>query len=155
MTGIGPESFQQLLPLACEWAQAQEQHILEQGVGLTREQIVDAVAVGVAQPNRVRLLRVDQIPVPEHPALSAAAEATQLISPFTAGLTLHHGIFIRSDCWGQRRLVVHELTHTAQYERLGGFRPFLERYLWECLNIGYPAAPMEQEALTVERRLCG
>jgi hypothetical protein len=144
-----------LLPLACAWAEPQEQRILKQGVGLTADQVVDAEVIGVADPARVRLLRVDQIPVPEHPALRAAAEATSLISPLTAGLTLRHGIFIRSDCWGQRRLVVHELEHTAQYERLGGFQHFLECYLWECLSIGYPAAPLEQEAIGTERRLCG
>jgi len=152
---ISPEQFRQLLPLACAWAEPQEQRILKQGVGLTADQVADAEVIGVANPARVRLLRVDQIPVPEHPALRAAAEATSLISPLTAGLTLRHGIFIRSDCWGQRRLVVHELAHTAQYERLGGFQHFLEQYLWECLTIGYPAAPLEQEAIAVERRLCG
>ncbi len=80
--------------------------------------------------------------------LRAAAEATQLISPSTAGLTVRYGIFIRADCWGDRGLVFHELVHTLQYERLGGFEPFLRQYLHECLTIGYPAAPMEQEAVT-------
>jgi hypothetical protein len=152
---ISTEEFQQLLPLACEWAEQQERHILKQGVGLTPGQMADAKLIGMADAARIRLLSGEQIPVPEHPALRAAAEATSLISPLTAGLTLRHGILIRSDRWGQRRLVVHELAHTAQYERLGGFRPFLERYLWECLSIGYPAAPMEQEAIATERRLCG
>ena len=34
------------------------------------------------------------------------------------------------------------------------FRQLLQ-YLWECLTIGYPAAPLEQEAIGTERRLCG
>jgi len=38
---------------------------------------------------------------------------------------------------------------------LGGFRPFLEKYLRECLSIGYPAVPMEREAIATERRLYG
>jgi hypothetical protein len=155
VTTISPAQFQVLLPLACGWAEQQEQRILEQGVSLAADQVADAEIIGVADPARVRLLRVDQIPVPEHPTLRAAAEATSLISPLTAGLTLRYGIFIRADCWGQRRLVAHELAHTAQYERLGGFQPFLQRYLWECLTIGYPEAPMEQEAIATERRLCG
>ena len=120
MNLITPEQFQALLPLACQWAEEQEQAILERGVGLTPEETAHARVIGVAQPARVRLLRVEEIPVPEHPALRAAAEATHLISPFTAGLTLRYGIFIRSDCWGQCRLVVHELAHAAQNERLGG-----------------------------------
>ncbi|HEX4665027.1 MAG TPA: hypothetical protein VH207_00400 [Chthoniobacterales bacterium] len=60
---------------------------------------------------------------------------------------------MRSDCWRDRALVAHELAHTAQYERLGGIAPFLKQYLFECLTIGYPAAPMEQEAIAEARRL--
>jgi hypothetical protein len=93
----------------------------------------------------VRLLYVCQIPIPEHPALRAAAEVTQLISPLTTGLTLRYGIFIRSDCRFHRGTVVHELAHAAQYERFGGIELFLRRYLWECITLGYPQAPMEQE----------
>jgi hypothetical protein len=98
---------------------------------------------------------VEEIPLPENPALRSAAEATGLISPLTIGLTLRYGIFIQADSWGERRLLVHELAHVAQYERLGGFRPFLQRYLMECITIGYPEAPLEQEAKHVEREICG
>jgi hypothetical protein len=91
--------------------------------------------------------------MPEHPLLRAAANDTQLISPNTGGLTLRYGIFICADCWGDRRLVFHELVHVWQYEKLGGFQPFLQQYLHECVTIGYPAAPMEQEAITTTARL--
>ena len=154
MSMISQEQFKMLLPLACAWAEEQECIILRNGVPLSFTQMTDAKSAGVTHPERIRLLRVAQIPVPEHPALRAAAEDTQLISPRTAGLTLRYGIFIRSDCWGDRRLVVHELVHTFQYERLGGFQQFLEQYLYECITIGYPAAPMEQEAVTTTARLC-
>ncbi len=93
--------------------------------------------------------------MPQNPALKMAAEATGLLSPLTAGLTLRYGIFIRVDCWGQHRIVVHELAHVAQYERLGEFEPFLRQYLQECLTFGYPGAPLEQEAKKVERQICG
>ena len=152
---ITPDQFQALLPLACAWAEEQEGHILREGVPLSAGQIVDAKRIGLAYPERVRLRVVDEIPLPENPALRAAAEATALISPLTAGLTLRYGIFIQSDYWCHRRLVVHELAHVAQYERLGGFRPFLQQYLFECLTIGYPEAPLEQEAKNIENRFCG
>ncbi|MFO0912065.1 MAG: hypothetical protein U0795_03860 [Pirellulales bacterium] len=152
---ITPEQFQQLLPLVCEWAEDQERVVLRDGEPLTSAQTADAVAIGVAHPDRVRLLKVDSIPVPQHPALRAAGEATRLISPLTGGLALRYGIFIRADCWGDRRLVFHELVHTRQYERLGGFQPFLQQYLQECITVGYPAAPMEQEAIDTTARLCG
>jgi len=51
--------------------------------------------------------------------------------------------------------LVHELVHTGQYERLGGVRPFLERYLRECLTIGYPMGALEQEAIRIAEEICG
>ncbi len=87
--------------------------------------------------------------------MRAAAEITQLISPITEGLTLRYGIFIQSNCGFDRAMVVHELAHTAQYERFGGFEPFLRRYLSECLTFGYPEAPMEQEVISLTSRICG
>ena len=152
---ISREQFQALVPLACEWAEEQEGHILREGKPLNAGQIQDAKRIGVVHPERVRLRAVEEIPLPETPALGVAAEATGLISPLTIGLTLRYGIFIQADSWAERRLIVHELAHVAQYERLGGFRPFLERYLLECITIGYPEAPLEQEAKQVENELCG
>ena len=101
------------------------------------------------------MLQVLQIPSQAHPALVAAAKATNLISPATHGLTLRYGILVRTDCWGQRPLIVHELVHTSQYERLGGFEAFLRRYLLECITPpGYPDGPMEQEAVITAAKLC-
>jgi hypothetical protein len=69
-------------------------------------------------------------------------------------MTLRYGIFVRSDCWGDRRLLVHELVHVAQYERLGGFRAFLRQYLQECITPGYPFGELEQEAKRAELAYC-
>lgn len=155
MSNITPQQFEMLLPLAAAWAAEQERTILQSGVALTESQLADAKQVGVLFPEQVRLLRVAKIPTPNHPMLSAAATATGLISSSTAGMTFHHGIFIRTDCWGQRLLVAHELVHTTQYERLGSFEAFLRPYLLECITPpGYPNGPMEQEAITASRRLC-
>ena len=147
--------FEMLLPLAAAWATEQEQKIVCDGVPLSEKEIVDARAIGVQSPNRVRLLQVETIPRPSQPQLKAACDAIDFLTPATRGLTLGYGIFIRSDCWGDRLLVVHELAHVAQYERLGGVLPFLRRYLYECLTVGYSLAPLEQEAIAVTARVCG
>jgi len=60
---------------------------------------------------------------------------------------------VRLDFLGDRFLVAHELVHTAQYERCGSIAAFLRQYLHECLSIGYPDAPMEQEAILTSERL--
>jgi len=150
---LTPEQFEQILPLAVAWAEEQEKRILDSGVALTPAQIRDAHAVGVSYPERVRLFMIGAIPMPEQPVLRAAGEVTGLISPFTAGLTLRYGIYIRSDLEGDRALIAHELVHTGQYERCGSILAFLRQYLHECLTIGYPAAPMEQEAILISARV--
>ena len=150
---LSPEQFEELLPLAAAWAEQQEERILETGVGLSASQVSDARQVGVVHPERVRLLAVPSIPTPKHPVLRAAGEATGLISPFTAGLALRHGIYVRRDFADDRILVAHELVHSAQYERFGSFAAFLRQYLHECLTIGYPDAPMEQEAILKSEEL--
>jgi len=152
---ITQEQFKVLLPLATAWAEKQEGVVLRDGIPLNKLQMTDAQILGINQPEKVRLLNVAVIPLPDDPLLEAAAQSIQLITPRTIGLTLRYGIFVRSDCWGDRGLIVHELVHTSQYERLGGFVPFLQQYLYECNTIGYPAAPMEQEAITTTARLVG
>ncbi len=149
--------FERLLPLAARWVEALETRILREGVPLSEQGIADAGALGVQAPERVRLLALARAPIPSDLTLKTAVAAIRFLTPTTCGLALRHGIFIRSDWWGDRRLVAHELAHTAQYERLGGIEPFLRRYLYECLTIGYPAAPMEQEAIVAASRLdvCG
>lgn len=148
-----PEQFDEILQLAAAWAEQHEALILASGSPLSGSQLADARQAGVAEPERVRLLAAPTIPMPEHPILRAAGEATGLISPFTAGLTLRYGIYIRSDFIGDRFLIAHELVHTGQYERLGSITGFLRQYLHECLSIGYPAAPMEREAILGAERL--
>lgn len=151
---FSPAQFQVLLPLAAQWVTEQEERILREGVPLTEEEIADARAVGVRDPERVRLLQVDAIPSPAHPMLKAACAAIEFLTSVPRGLTLQYGIFVRADCRRDRHLVVHELVHTSQYERLGGIRPFLSNYLFQCATIGYCKAPLEQEAIEVAQRVC-
>jgi hypothetical protein len=146
--------FETLLPHAVEWAAAQEQRVLREGVPLSPAELADAKAAGVREPERIRLLRVESVPVPADPQLRAAAETVHFLTPETRGLTLQYGVFVRWDCWQDRHLLAHEFVHTAQYERLGGLLPFLRQYLHECLTIGYANAPMELEASAMAARIC-
>jgi hypothetical protein len=145
--------FENLLPLAANWAAKQEERMLRVGVPLSKQELMDARAIGVREPQRVRLLQLDRVPRPSHPMLKAAAAAIQFLTPATCGLTLRYGIFVRSDCWRDRALIAHELVHVMQYERLGGILPFLRQYLFQCLTIGYPEAPLEQEAILLTRKI--
>jgi hypothetical protein len=149
------DRFEMLVPLAAKWAIEQERRILTYGLPLSELEIADAKAAGVQNPHLVRVLCVETIPSPGHPILKLAQAAIRFFVPAPRGLALQYGIFIRSDCWRNRSIVVHELVHTAQYERLGGILPFLRKYLSECLTIGYSDSPLEREAITTADRILG
>ncbi len=134
------------LPLVVRWAEREQEFILKNGVPLGEASLSDALAMGVTHPERIRLLKVERIPRSGNSFLNGLGKVAGLISEATAGMTLYYGIFIRSEYWQDRQLIAHECVHTAQYERMGGLRPFLGRYLHECLDLGYLNAPMEQEA---------
>lgn len=146
--------FINLIPKAVLSAKEQEQKILMNGTPLSDSQIEDAKIIPVNHPEKVKLLRVNHIPLPEDPELKFALQALQIITPNTRGLTLQYGIFIKNDCWNNRELIIHELVHTSQYERLGGIQQFLNQYLTECIQFGYPQAPLEQEAIKRTKLIC-
>jgi hypothetical protein len=141
-----------VLPIACLWVKRQESAILRHGVPLTEDLLKDARKLGIQFPERVRLRVVNEVPA-MHPLLRFAARRIGLCSPETSGMSLRYGIFVRANFWGDRSLVIHELAHTLQYERMGGIRPFLKQYLYECLvTPGYPFGDLEQEAIQTEEQ---
>ena len=135
-----------LVPFASWWVRERERRALARGVGLSEPQMADAISAGVLSPDRVRLLTVRRIPVFEHRLLQPFAFLLRGVFATTAGLTAGHGILVCEAWRNDRRLMVHELAHVAQYERFGGIRPFLRTYLRECLLYGYPFGSLEQEA---------
>ena len=149
------DQLEQILPIAAQWATEQERRVLCEGVRLSEPELADAKSIGVRNPERVRLLRVDTIPVPAHPMLRAAAASISFLTSAPSGLALEYGIFIRADRWRERELIAHELVHAAQYQRLGGILPFLQTYILQCVTVGYRNAPLELEAVATSARICG
>jgi len=144
-----------ILPMANVWVVQQERRILRDGVPLDSTQSADARRVGILHPERVRVLHVSTVPLPGR-WLSGVARCFGGASlRDTSGLSAQYGIFIRARFATDRQLLVHELTHTHQYERMGGIRPFLRQYLSECLTVGYFMAGMEVEARETAERVCG
>lgn len=134
-----------ILPSAIAWAEAQSQLVLSAGIALSERGIVDARAVGVTSPERVRVALVPSLPLPEDPTLHAIALDTGLLGPGMVGLTLGHAIFIVQG-HDTRRLLTHELRHVHQYEVAGSIAEFLPIYLQQVASFGYRDAPFEVDA---------
>src|SRR5438045_7640523 len=123
-------------------------------MSLSEIEMTDAKAIGVRNPERVRLLRVDSVPIPAHPMLRAAAASINFLTAAPRGLALQNGIFVRADHWRDRALIAHELVHTAQFQRLGGILPFLQTYIFQCATVGYPNETLDLEAIAIVAMVC-
>lgn len=141
-----------LLPLVWVWARRQERAILQSGKPLREGELLDARRAGVQHPERVRVLVLPSVPPRLPRALRELAERCAWGPATVTGMALGYGIFVRAEQGSSRRLLVHELAHVAQYERLG-VRPFLKLYLHQCLTSGYPHGLLEAEAKQIARDL--
>ncbi len=144
-----PPLLRQLLPAAIAWVIEQSLHIARLGVPLPQAMLAVAKDVGVARPERIRVMLVDRIPVPKDPVLRLAALRAGLLPPGAVGLTLGYGIYVK---WGHQtvRLLSHECRHVFQYEVFETIDRFLAAYLEEMLTYGYAAMPLELDAQAVE-----
>ncbi|EIJ41338.1 hypothetical protein BegalDRAFT_0419 [Beggiatoa alba B18LD] len=134
-----------LIPRVITWAEEVANQVAISGVALTATQIADAKIVGVQQPERIRLLIVDTIPLPEEAELHAAAQQIGFLSDNISGLTLGYAILIRSG-YLNRTLLSHECRHVAQCEQAGSMDIFLSIYLTTVVLMGYENCPFEQDA---------
>lgn len=147
--------LEQFLPLACQWAQTQEQLILERGAALTPQHASDARRAGVQDYSRIRVLVVERLPLPDDEQLAGLARSNNIITAASRGAGIGHGIIIRADCWGDRELLVHQLVHVAQCERSGGLEAFVQQYLRERLTCAhFTVGPLEDEARRIAREIC-
>ncbi|MDP7423443.1 MAG: hypothetical protein QGH40_16345 [bacterium] len=146
--------YQNMLPLACQWVEEQEALILRKGHSLSPDLLPYAERIGIDHLDRVRVLPIASIPLPQNPVLMKTCRQIQLITPQTAGLAMRYGIYVRLDCTTNVNVLIHELVHVAQYEKLGGIFQFLQRYLFEIVAVGYPNGPLEQEAAKLTREIC-
>ncbi|MES2438484.1 MAG: hypothetical protein V4584_05440 [Verrucomicrobiota bacterium] len=136
-----------VLPVATQWVEWHERKILRQGAPLSPVGLADAVRMGVAHPEKIRLMTVERIPMLNSLFMRILARFAPAVSANTVGLSLRYGIYVREPWSHERNLIAHECVHTGQYERLGSVGAFLLAYFTECLETGYSDAPMEQEAI--------
>lgn len=150
------EQFDHFVPLAYQWAKEQEAFILRHGATLSARQMADARLVGVQDPDRIRVLVVDRMPLPEeHPELAEAARYAQIITDASRGIAIGHGVIIRVDSWTNRELLLHQLVHVAQCERSGGLESFVREYLFDRQNArDFSVGSFEDEARGLAREIC-
>lgn len=131
-----------LLPFGTRWAEKQESLILREGRPLSEWETMWATDVGVRKPEAVRILPVPRIPTPG----SWFTRLLRIFSEGPTGMAVNYGIYLEASQATNPSLLVHELTHVAQFERLGGIEAFLKEYITQCIRDGYWESEMEKEA---------
>lgn len=92
---ITKEMLAVLLPKAIEWCSAMSEAAGATGAPLTSPALEDARAVGVGEPERIRVLVVNSIPTPDDPLLASAAAAIGFLGSNTNGLALGYSLLWR------------------------------------------------------------
>jgi hypothetical protein len=152
---IDQTTFEQLLPLAYQWTKAQEEFVLVHGTSLSPQHMADARLAGVRDCERIRILVVDRIPLPEDGELAEAARSARIITEDTRCVGFGHAIIIRAEAWGDRELLLHNLVHIAQYERSGGLEQWVGQYLFDRQNSAtFTMGSLEDEARRIAREIC-
>jgi len=134
-----------VLPLGARWVQRQEAAILRDGRPLSEWETMWATDVGVKRPEDVRILPVPRVPTPGAWFTRMLSVLFGFLSEGPTGMAVSYGIYLEASQATNPSLLVHELTHVAQFERLG-VEGFLREYLTQCARDGYWEAAMEQEA---------
>ena len=102
-----------------------------------------ARAVGVQQPERIRIEFANQLPLPDIQPLRGVV--VKLFTPEMAGVTFGHSIIIRKE-HGDDRLFSHEFRHVFQYEQFGSIAAFIKEYMQQVAVYGYQYMPLEIDA---------
>lgn len=132
-----------LAPSVTRWAEDQQRRILRDGTALDERSSEFARSLRIPHPERIRVLRMERIPLPVPSFLVDLAARCGMPVFAPGGMALGRGIYLLP---GQEASLRHELVHVAQYARLGGIQAFMRAYLLQCLTVGYAEADLEEEA---------
>jgi len=133
-------------PFAWWWLRRNEKIALRLGRKLNEEELRWAEQLEILYPHKIRVLNVARIPSPVPNWIENFMQRRGYPVGSAVGMCMRYGIYIVEKHSNNKALLAHEIVHTHQFERLGGFWHFLRQYLYEMLLLGYRNAPLENEA---------
>ena len=139
------ESFNAILSQAQLWVKQQEEKFSHSGRQLSIQEFFMAKAMGVQYPEQVRVVVIADFPIPTQQPLLNEYKNIGFTSPEVGGQAFGYTILIKPRYAGKDWLLLHELVHVAQFERIG-IKRFVARYLTELKTLGYRDSLIEIEA---------
>lgn len=143
--------LEHFFPRVLSWYEQVEIELLPKGRPLSSREAEFAIRVGVKEPSRVRIVVLDDFPLPSDPELRKEAERIGMGSKTEGGRTNGYVIMLKAWTAENNSVVSHELVHIGQQDRLGR-ESFLRRYLIEVEMMGYARSPLELDAYAKQSR---
>jgi len=134
-----------MLPRVIDWYETVEAQFLPLGRPLSSRELVIAESLDVGEPGKIRVVILDQFPMPTDPELFREAKRLGFDNGNVVGRTNGNVIFLKPEASTDETVLAHECVHVGQIRRLG-VRAFLREYVLELETVGYRRAPLELEA---------
>lgn len=131
-----------------EWAEKIDTEGLQVGHPLDQKHLDIAKEIGIKNPEKIRLVYVDEVPFPrENSLLKFIGETAGLIGDgiVNNAQVFGYSIYIRKGFQMDTPKLAHELVHVLQVER-ASFKDVLSGHLLGVLEHGYEDSPIEAEA---------
>jgi hypothetical protein len=145
------EKIEYFFPRALSWYNQVEADLLPKGRPLSPSETEFAIRAGVKEPSRVRIVVLDEFPLPSDPDLRKEAERFGMGNKHEGGRTNGYVIMLKEWTAENNSVISHELVHIAQQDHLGR-EAFLRRYLIEMEMMGYARSPLELDAYAKQSR---
>jgi hypothetical protein len=143
--------LEHFFPRVLSWYEQVEVELSPTGRPLSQREAEFASRVGVKDPTRVRIVVLEDFPLPADAELRNEAERIGMGSKTEGGRTNGYVIMLKPWAADKDAVVSHELVHIGQQDRLGR-ASFLRRYLIEMEMMGYARSPLELDAYARQSR---
>jgi len=143
-----------VLPQYIAWATDTEVSGLKIGEALDEKQLVIAKEIGIKNPEKVRLVYVDEVPFPyENLVLKVVGEALGFIGEgiINNAQVFGYSIYIRNGYQLTTPNLAHELVHVLQIER-SSLKQVITQHFADLVQYGYENSPLEVEAFKAEEK---
>ncbi len=137
-----------VLPPYIDWATQTEAQGLVSGVALEAKQLLIAKEIGIKQPEKIRLVYVEQVPFPHDNALlKTVGEALGFIGDgiVNNAQVFGYSIYVRTGYELTTPRLAHELVHVLQIER-SSLEAVVTQHFSDLATYGYNDSPLEVEA---------
>ncbi|NKF52671.1 hypothetical protein G3R49_19110 [Shewanella sp. WXL01] len=146
-----------LLPQYVSWAYDVDAKGLEVGIPLKEREILLATEIGIQNPEKVRIIYVDEVPFPyENYALKILGEALGFVGEgiVNDAQVFGYSIYVRSGYKLDKPRLAHELVHVLQIER-SDLETIITQHFSDLAQYGYQNAPLEVEAFKANQKYSG